>query len=400
MKILVLTPQPLVPLQDGLNLRVYHLFRELARAHDVWVLFLIEGDANGREDDMPEAGFKGCLGVPIRGVGGLPFRHCRDFAPEAERAIKGFLAHTPIDIIVAESVYMAPYARRLLDRPVLIDLIDNNSLLARSLLWSQPNWRERVRRLREWRFWRNYERQHLPAFPYLTTVSPRDARVILHRAPQAAVSVIPNGVDTEFFQPLTARSDVTEVVFTGVMGFSPNEAAAIYFYTRIFPRVRAAIPGVRFTIAGKGPTQRLQQMVGSDPGVTLTGYVEDMRSSIGQAAVYVAPMVSGAGIKNKILEAWAMARPVVTTSLACESLEGAPGETHFIADSPDGFADAVIHLLQDRAHGDEVGRRARRLVLDRYRWSVQAEQLSSLLESIARRWCATASVPNGLGFLG
>lgn len=381
-RVLVLTPQPLDPVHDGLNLHVYHLFRALAMSHDVWILFLTEGEVVGPEDGVGKAGFAGVRGVRIEGEAGAPFRHCRDFSDEAQRAIEEFLDETPIDAIVAESIYMVPYARRLRLAPLLLDLVDDMSLLVWRSFRSETNWIERARFLRAWHIWRRYERQNLPAFPSIAVTSPEDARHVAGYAPGAEVTVLPNGVDAEFFEPLPTRWDIPEVVFTGVMGFRPNEVAAEHFYTRMFPRIRAAIPEVRLTIAGKGPTRRLEELFRGDSAVTLTGYVEDIRPYIGRASVYVAPMVSGSGIKNKILEAWAMARPVVATPIACDSLEGMPGETHFVAESAEMFADTVISLLKDRELGDEVGRKARRLVLDRYQWTARAARLAELLARV------------------
>ncbi len=382
MRILVLTPQPLDPLHDGLNLRVFHLFRPLTSRHDVWVLYLTEDGIAEPSDKLARAGFAGLHGVRVRGENGRPFRHCRDFSPEAERAIADFLADRPTDAIVAESIYMVPYARNLLPRSLLLDLVDDTALLQWRSLWTERRWPDQARQLRTWYLWRRYERRNLSAFPHIMVTSVEDARAVARNATTATVTVLPNGVDTEVFSPLEVRSEAPELVFSGVMGFRPNEAAVEYFYTRIFPRVRAAVPEARFTVAGKGPTRRLHDLVGGDPAVQLTGHVEDIRPYIGRAAVYVAPMVSGAGIKNKILEAWAMARPVVATPIACRDLEGRAGRTHFVAASPSRFADLVVDLLKDRERGDEIGHRARQVVVERYQWSDRGERLVALLEAI------------------
>lgn len=382
MKILVLTPQPLAPLHDGLNLRVYHLFRELAQSHEVWILFLMEHGGAPPPNGVDPAPFAGLLGVPLRTEAGTPFRHCDDFSAEARRAIRDFLAGTAIDAVVAESICMVPYARELPRPPILLDLVDDMSLLVWRSFRSEPNWIERTRYLRAWNFWRQYERRNLRAFRNIMVTSPADALRVARYAPQADVRVVPNGVDVEVFHPIAARADAPEIVFTGVMGFRPNEVAAMHFYRRILPRVKAEIPNVRLTVAGRGPTTRMRSLMGADPTVTITGYVEDIRPYIGRATAYVAPMVSGSGIKNKILEAWAMARPVVATPIAVAGLEGAPGETHIVADSPPAFAEAVIRLLKHPDLGEQMGKRARQLVMDRYRWAAQAGRVAALLETM------------------
>jgi len=381
--ILVLTPQALHPLHDGLNLRVHHLYRELAKSHNVWILCLVADSTISPSGSGP-SGLAGIRHVRIAGQPGKAFRHGRDFSREAAQAIAAFLEEVSVDVIVAESIYMLPYARALLPKPLLLDLVDAMSLLLWRSFRAEPNWAERARYLRAWHFWRNYERQHLPDFPHIAVTSEQDAHVVRRRAPQANVQVIPNGVDTDLFSPMPVRANGPEVVFTGVMGYRPNELAAIHFYKRVFPLVRARIPNVRLTLAGKGPTPRLHEVVSRDPAVAVTGFLEDIRPCIARASAYVAPMVSGAGIKNKILEAWAMERPVVGTPLAWGGLEGLPGQTHFVAESPRLFADCVVRLLENRELRQAMGRRARDLVLERYQWSAQSSRLAAALKAIPR----------------
>jgi glycosyltransferase involved in cell wall biosynthesis len=378
-RVLVLTPQPLDPVHDGLNLRVYHLFRAMARAHEVSVLHFSEPHHAAIPRAVDASAFADVRAVPVRGRGGAPIRHCEEVSEEAQRAIAACAAERPVDAVVAATIYMVPYAAAFRDRPLVLDVVDAMSLLVGRSIRSAPTWRERLSRVRSWAWWRRYERRHLPAFPHLAVTSPEDARVLARRAPAARVTVLPNGVDAEVFRPMAAPAGPPEVVFTGVMGFHPNAVAAEHFYTRIFPAVRAAVPDVRLTFAGKGPTERLQALVRADAAVTLTGFVDDLRPHIARAGAYVAPMVSGSGIKNKILEAWAMARPVVATPIACASLAGTPGATHFVEPTPEAFAARVVALLRDRALGDAVGRRARQLVLDEYQWSVRADRLAAIL---------------------
>jgi glycosyltransferase involved in cell wall biosynthesis len=384
LRVAVLTPQPLEPIHDGLNLRVFHLFRALAQVHEVSVLYLTEAEPAPPGPDVAAAGFARLQAVPIQAEHGGAFRHCRDFSPAARQAVEAFLVATPVDAVVAESIYMVPYAEPLIGRwPLLLDLVDDMSLLVRRSIPVTRDWANRLRRTRDWYLWRRYERRHLTRIPHIVVTSPEDARATARHAPRARIGVLPNGVDADVFRPLGASARAAEVVFTGVLGFGPNEAAVEHFYTRIFPRVRAAVPGARFTVAGKGPTERLCRLTAGDDRVVLTGFVADLRPFVGRAAVYVAPMVSGSGIKNKILEAWAMARPVVATPRACASLDGVPGRTHLVALSDEAFAAHVIRLLEDRDLGDAIGKEARRLVLERYRWPTRAAQLGAMLEEIA-----------------
>ncbi|MFZ5862721.1 MAG: glycosyltransferase family 4 protein [Nitrospirota bacterium] len=382
MRILLLAPQPLVPLEDGLNIRLRYFFRDLAARHSIWLCHLQEEPGPSEPAPIP---FVATTTVPIMGSRGRAFRHCRDYSIAMERAIRRVLETAKIDVVVASSIYMVEYVRRLTPLPVVVDLVDAMSLLIYRDMKRASRPVDTLRLLRAWWGYRQYERRRLGAFRELVLVSEVDAAVVRKRAPCANVTVIPNGVDTDYFQPQPGDSGRTEVVFSGVIGFPPNAAAVTYFYAEVLPRVWKAYPDLRFTVVGKSPPDDLARMLRVDPRVTVTGFVPDIRPYLNRAAVYVAPMVSGSGIKNKILEAFAMAKPVVATSVACDGLGGRPGETLMVADDPEGFADAVITLLKDPGLRDRMGRQGRAHVLTGYSWRRQAEQFEALLERASGR---------------
>jgi glycosyltransferase involved in cell wall biosynthesis len=386
MRILLLAPQPLVPLEDGLNIRTRYLFRELARRHSVWLCHLQEGtDLQGEAVPIP---FVATTAVAIKGEHNRAFRHCRDYSVEMEEAIRSLLETTPVDVVVASSIFMVEYVRRLKDVPVVVDLVDAMSLLIYRDMKRAPRIPEKLRLLRSWWGYRQYERRRFGGLRDFVLVSEIDAEVVRRRAPEATVTVIPNGVDAEYFRPEPEGTGRLEVVFSGVIGFPPNTAAVKYFYSEVLPRIWKMYPDLHFTVVGKTPPHDLASLVEGDPRVTLTGYVPDIRPYLSRAAVYVAPMVSGAGIKNKILEAFAMAKPVVATSIACDGLGVRPGKTLMVADDPERFADAVITLLRDATLRDQMGRRAREHVLSGYSWRQQAKQFERLLERACGRTSA------------
>jgi len=214
----------------------------------------------------------------------------------------------------------------------------------------------------------------------LTAVAPRDART-LGRVAGRSVHVIPNGIDVPEWKGRAHREPL--VVFTGTMHFPPNEAAAIYFVRRIWPRIRKAArrwtPGqkLRFAIVGSRPTRAVQELARHE-GVEVTGYVDDVGAWLRRASVAVVPMVSGSGMKNKVLEACAAACPVVTTPLGAAGLP--VGEAHGIlrAETPDAFASTVVELVEDAARRERMGRAGREMVAGRFTWHAAARELCSL----------------------
>lgn len=393
MRILLLAPQPLVPIEDGLNIRLQYFFRDLAVRHSVWLCHFHEGP--NPQSDAAAIPFVATTAVAIKGEHGRPFRHCRDYSVEMERAIWNVLETTPIDVVVASSILMVEYARRLKGLPVVVDLVDATSLLIFRDMKRATRFTEKLRLLRSWWGYRRYEQRQFGALRDFVLVSEVDAAVVRRRAPGANVMVIPNGVDAEYFRPTPEEAGRFDVVFSGVIGFPPNTAAVRYFYAEVLPRIWKVYPDLHFTVVGKSPPGELAHLMRGDPRATLTGYVPDIRPYLSRAAVYVAPMVSGAGIKNKILEAFAMAKPVVATSIACDGLGARPGTTLMVADDPERFAEAVITLLRDSVLREHMGQRAREHVLKGYAWAQQAKQFEVLLERVSGRM--TPEDGDGLG---
>ncbi|MFL5669945.1 MAG: glycosyltransferase, partial [Chloroflexota bacterium] len=174
----------------------------------------------------------------------------------------------------------------------------------------------------------------------------------------------------------------TGLVFVGAMSFPPNVAAVTWFAEHVFPRVRALRPTTTFAIVGRDPAPAVSALA-SLPGVVVTGAVADVRPWLAQAAVVVCPMVSGSGIKNKVLEAMAMARPVVATSLAVDGLGVSPGIHVELADDSQAMTTTIVRLLDDAEGRASIGSAARAFVRGSYSWEACAERYEALYEELA-----------------
>jgi glycosyltransferase involved in cell wall biosynthesis len=166
------------------------------------------------------------------------------------------------------------------------------------------------------------------------------------------------------------------------MDWLPNEDGVLFFAREILPRIRQRIPDVTVSIVGRDPTPAVVRL-GAGQGIEVTGRVEDVRPHIAAAAVYIVPLRVGGGTRLKIFEAMSMGRPVVSTTVGAEGLPVRPGEHVLIADEPQAFADAVAQLLGDAAAREQLGRRARDLVVARYDWSAAALDLERALAAAA-----------------
>jgi sugar transferase (PEP-CTERM/EpsH1 system associated) len=237
-------------------------------------------------------------------------------------------------------------------------------------------YRREARRLRE------FEHQVASRSAASVFVSPAEAELFSRMVPEAAprVTSVENGVDTAYFNPgLRLASPypegVTPLVFTGAMDYWANGDAAEWFARYIFPRVHAHRPDARFFVVGARPTEAVRQLQQVN-GVTVTGGVRDIRPYLAHARLAVAPMRVARGIQNKVLEAMAMARPVVATGKALEGLE-LPEASRLQADDEDGQVERILSVLP----GDGgMGERNREWVRKRYAWERHMDHIAGLLE--------------------
>ncbi len=194
---------------------------------------------------------------------------------------------------------------------------------------------------------------------------------------KSKLSVVPNGVNTDYFRQDDADPASQDVVLCGRMDYRPNVDAAQWFVESILPQVRRACPRAVFRIVGAAPTAEVLALAKAD-GVEVTGSVPDVRPYLGQAAVVVAPLRIARGIQNKVLEGLAAGRPVVATPNALDGIGAQVGRDVLVAAEAGDFARAVIDVLQGKAPRD-LAANGQRFVVEHYQWSAQMAKLDALL---------------------
>jgi polysaccharide biosynthesis protein PslH len=197
------------------------------------------------------------------------------------------------------------------------------------------------------------------------------------------ITVIPTGVDIEYFRPSDHQEEPNTIVFSGAMDWMPNEDAIVYFIKAILPRIRKHIPSASLCVVGRDPSRGLLQLGASQRGIEVTGRVDDVRPFVRRAAVYVVPLRIGGGTRLKIFEAMAMGKAVVSTTIGAEGLPVHPGQDILIADDPEDFANTTINLLGDPIRRSEIGRTARELVDRWYSWDAVVQPFEAVLEMLA-----------------
>jgi len=269
--------------------------------------------------------------------------------------------------------------------PIIWDSVDSIShLFNQAAEQSQGSWRRWIARFELHRTQR-YEGWLARQFARVLVTSPVDRQAFLSLVPlgesSPAISVLPNGVDLEYFRPASQEQrEPTTLVLSGKMSYHANISMATYLVSEIMPLVWAQRPDVRLVIAGKDPPTSLKELA-SNPAVTVTGALADIRPCLQQAALALAPLTYGAGISNKILEAMACATPVIATTRAISGLKARPGEDLLIADTSVDFAGAVLDLLADPQYRCQIGLAGRRYVETHHRWDDVACQLEEIYQS-------------------
>jgi glycosyltransferase involved in cell wall biosynthesis len=228
-----------------------------------------------------------------------------------------------------------------------------------------------------------YERRLVRGLAATVVVGPDDARLLRRLSGSDRVHVIPNGVAVAAPAPASAEAPEPTVTFTGVLCYPPNVDAALHLVKDVWPKVRAAVPAARLVLAGRAPSPEVLAL-STHPGVSVLADLPDLRPVLASAWVCVAPMRSGAGIKNKVLEAWAIGRPVVLTSLAANGLALDDAARTLLADGAEALAARIVVLLGDDARRRAAGDAGRRLALGAHGWPAATESLEALLTRAIR----------------
>lgn len=384
------------PPDKGDKIRSWHFLQHLAERYRVHLGCFIDDPRDWQFRDTLRGLCKECCFVPLdprrarlRSLFGLldgraltlPYYSSRIL----RRWVTGVLARPDVAKVFVYCSAMAQYVPRDLDRRCVVDLVDVDSEkwihYARG---AQPpaSWLWR----REGRLLREVERE-ITATAARTLVATQPELDLLRKiAPDSAgkTAFVTNGVDTDYFSPdriyeLPPGMNGRAVVFTGAMDYRPNVDAALFFAGSVMPLLRRLIPEIKFYVVGSNPRPELLALAERD-GIAVTGRVADVRPYLAHADVVVAPLRIARGIQNKVLEAMAMAKPVVASREALVGIDLDPQTEACVAADADAFATAV-HRIVTTGVGKVMGLSARRRVLADYEWRVSLGRLDAFLEA-------------------
>jgi glycosyltransferase involved in cell wall biosynthesis len=208
------------------------------------------------------------------------------------------------------------------------------------------------------------------------TVSEEDSTRLREINPLAQIRVVENGTDTDYFHPQDDLLQERTIVFAASLRWYPNQSALAFFDREIWPLIKRRCPGVRFIVAGQKPPEFLVRWANSDPAIEFVPDPEDIRPCIARGAVYVCPILDGGGSRLKLLDAMAMGKAIVSTTVGAEGLRYRAGEHMLIADDPHHFADRVLTLMENPSLRTTLASAARKLALEEYSWQVIGNHLA------------------------
>lgn len=295
------------------------------------------------------------------------------------KRLKELLLKSEWDLIISEKFYMAPYIEKLKGVPLIVDLwavglesLDNEINLTSNIL--------RKLRLKLQRFRLNrYDRFGFNHFKNFFVVSENDKYRALKYNAGLNTFVLPNCVNWEALKNIAEPVDHNLIVYVGDMSFKPNIDAVGYYCKKIQPLILKEKPDAVFRIIGKNPVKKIEKY--KSKSVEITGYVDNVYREVAKGQIFAAPLRMGGGTRLKILEAMALGKAVITTSIGAEGIKVKSGKHLLIADTKEDFADHIIELMNKPSKAEELGHNARNLIQEEYTWDSAIKSARAFIES-------------------
>ena len=391
MKILFLAPRIPLPADTGGKIRTLNILKQLALHHQVHlVCFSFEYADREHISALEQLGIKVTL-VPMEepsllqkvlGVlfSPIPFSIFKYYSKQMDDVIKELLKIAKYDAVHIDHLHMAHYHHLFGQTPTFLDehnvefkILERCAEVEKSLI-KKLLYRNQAEKMK------TFEGKMAKTFTGIFACS-LDDQLILSKLTVGMVQthVIPNGVDTEFFNA-PIKTDLKEnfLVFTGSMDWLPNDDAITYFCERILPLVWQKLPDTKLYVVGKSPSAAVKALALNDSRVIVTGRVDDVRTYIENAKVFIVPLRIGGGTRLKILEAMAMRKAIVSTSIGAEGIKCRDGINITLADNPESFTQRIVDILGNETFMTQLGQEGRNLVCDQYDWHIVGKTLTAI----------------------
>lgn len=302
---------------------------------------------------------------------------------EMHSKIKEAMHKIKFDLVHYSTISLVEYVNDAANLPKVLDHHNIESFMMRRRSEKEKNMFKKVYFYCEaWKL-QSVEKLYASNVGVNLTVSRLDAEKLRSLYPEANVELCENGSDTTYFMPDNRVSpEVGHLLFVGGLDWYPNRDAMLYFCKDVWPQLIREKPNVKLTIVGAHPPESLKQVAVRDHRIRLVGYVDDVRPYFQKADIFICPIRDGGGTRLKILNAMAMGKQIITTSIGCEGIDLIPGKDVLIADTPEDFVKQVQWLLSNPTLKSELGMRGRKLVEEKYSWDTIAMRLLTIYDKV------------------
>lgn len=385
MRLFVLLSRFPYPLEKGDKLRAFHQLRILSKHHEVFLCALHENDLE--ESWIKEvkqyctelktiriSKFNQLVNLGFSVFGKEPFQVAYFYQKPAQKHVLACIEQWKPDAIYCQLLRTAKYVENENLIPKIIDFQDAFSkgierrLETDSWYW-KPVLNSELKRLNR------YEEHVFKTFDHCTIISEQDRNQLPFKQ-RNEVTIVRNGVELDDFSPSSETKSV-DVLFAGNMGYPPNVEGAVFLENEVMPLVRKYIPEAKLMLAGARPDYKVKEL--ANELTEVTGWVDDIRDCYAKARVFVAPMMIGTGLQNKLLEAMAMRIPCVTSTLANNALHAKPNEEILIAQTAQEYADHILNLLNNPNRAAEIAASGHNLVTEDFSWEGATKPLLDIL---------------------
>jgi len=377
------------PLEKGDKLRAFHQIKELSKTYAITLLATTDCPVKKESIEMLR---KYCstiyifrlskisiaFNVFLQFITNRPFQTGYFYSSKNNARIAKILEALKPDHIFCQLIRVTEFVKNYHECPKTLDYMDALSKgidrrVEKASFLTKWFFRSEFKRLNI------YERQIFDYFEHHVIISEQDREFIFHPKKKEIVC-IPNGVDSSFFENINIEKDA-ELLFVGNMSYAPNIEAVHYISEQIMPLLNTTTKKHKFLISGAKPTTSVIKLAEENPNIEITGWVDDIRTSYARGKIFVAPMMIGTGMQNKLIEAMAMGIPCITTTLANNAIKGINNESIVVANTKEEFAEAIQKLLKDDLFYQQIAEAGKKLVFENFNWENTTARLVEIFES-------------------
>ena len=316
-----------------------------------------------------------------------PFTANWTASTELSQAITNAAARGPFDAVFFDTISLAPFRNLVDGAPTVLNHHNIESQVFERRVGYEGSPLKRFYFGLEGRKLRQYEATVAKAFDTNFVVSALDGQRLQEICPAAGTTVVANGVDVEYFRRQTSPSAAERghLIMVSGMNWFPNRDAVLLMIESIWPELVKVMPDAKLTIVGASPPPAVLDAAAKDPRVTVTGFVDDVRSYMEKAQVYLCPMRDGGGTRLKILDALSMEVPIIATQMALEGIDVAPERDVLVANEPADFVRQIVRLVNDPALRQQLGANGRAFVEQNFSWPVIGKRMQTAFERIGQK---------------